>query len=400
LIEKRVEGKRIIDFKSEPYRELIKEILESYHWAFIEEKVTEIRKLGLIFNSSNNIAYQSMSLYVNYIPGNEEKLLNWLLLIFDALNSTEKDEAKLKRRIGIPDSDSENDEETAGRYYYYERLEEFFRKILHQPDLTNLVSAFIERLLKEGCSQSALKIVKRLRSASGFDDVWWLKQIYESGNDAARKEIKKYFFRKIANSGFEEAVDKLNAWLPAEDVPAGKYSKFSEMALNLFVEYYADRTEKYDEKLYGVEPTQFSLLAFRDRKTAEIRIDKIVRYLLHPANLKFDLKRISYAEFVAMLLEIWNKILCENNYSKRNSHGDKQKIRNKEIIDLILEKVILYSDKEFQENVNFSWKKMSDGYQFRRAASDDWETSEKLIHDYELIENLREDFADLQWKNQ
>lgn len=113
------QGKRIINFKSEQYREQIREKLESYHWAFVEEKVDEIRKMALIFNTSNSIADQSMSLYVNYIPGNEEKLLSWLLWVFDTLNAAEKDIANLKKLAGIVDSNvlSEN-EEIAGGYFY------------------------------------------------------------------------------------------------------------------------------------------------------------------------------------------------------------------------------------------------------------------------------------------
>jgi hypothetical protein len=395
------QDKQIIDFKSEEYRKQIKEKLESYHWAFVEEKVNEIRKMALIFNTSNSIADQSMSLYVNYIPGNEEKLLNWLLWVFDTLNAAEKNDANLKKLMGIRDADilSENEEITS-RYFYYKRLEEFFRKILHKPDLNSLISIFIERLLNEGCSQSALKIVKRLKSASGFNEIWWFKQIYERGDKTAKKEIKKYFFRKIVDSSFEDAVDKLSDWLPAEDAPAGKYSEFNKMALNLLVEYYSYLTEKYDEKLYGIDPTQFALFDFEDKKTAEIQIDKIIRYLLHPANLKFDLNGISYEVFVAMLLEIWNKILCQDNFSKPNFDEDKQSIGNKEIINIILEKVILYSDKEFQENIKSFWKKMSEGYRVMKMTSKDWETSEKFTNDYELIENLTEDFTYQQWMNQ
>jgi len=403
LVSKRDhQGKKRIDFKSEQYRELIREKLETYHWAFVEEKVSEIRKMALIFDSSNSIADQSMSLYINYILGNEEKLLSWLLWIFNTLNAAEKDEVILKKLNGIRDSDilSEN-EEVTGRYFYYKRLEEFFRKILHKPDLNSLISIFIERLLNEGCSQSALKIVKRLKSAPGFDEVRWLKQIYERGDKSAKEEIKKYFFRKIANSGFEEVVDKLNDWLPAKDAPSEKYSKFNEMALNILVEYYAYLTENYDEKLYGIEPTQFALFDFENRKTAELQIDEIISYLLHPANLKFDLKGISYKEFVAILLEIWNKLLCKNNFSGPDFDKAQPDLRNEEIINIILEKIILYSEKEFQEDIKLLWKKMSDFYLLssKSKKSSDWETSEKFMEEHELIENLIQAFTDQQWMN-
>jgi hypothetical protein len=396
-------GRRIIGFHNELYAERIKKILEDKYWAFVDEKVSEILRMRLIFHPSDNIASQTAAILAEYFPGNEEDFIDWLLWAFNILNDEENRAENIRQILGIRDSDDV--EETGRRYFYYKRLAELFREVLRNSSQKKNVSNIMERLIQDHCYQSALMLVKRLQYAPNFDEEYWLRQLLERGDAKTKGEIKKYLFNGLINSDINDVLNKLKEWLPQENSPSGKYSQINKAALELLIKYYAYQINIFDEELYGSEPTQFALFVFESRSSASGQLDLLVKYLLHPlslslkleGNLRLKLKGMPYIYYAAFLLERWSRILCENNLATTTATNNGEELSNREILNTLLGKVVLACSVEEQEKIKSVWTEIKNVHDAVYRETSDWKVREQVIREREFLTNLIELFNTKQW---
>lgn len=381
------QGKRVINFYNEMYAKLIKKQLENHYWAFVDEKVSEILQMRLIFHPSDNIASQSAAILAEYLPGNEENFIDWLLWVFNVLNDEEARAENIRQILGIRDLDG-NVEETGKKYFYYQRLAKLFRAILRDSSLKTTVSNIMQRLIEDGCFQSALILVKRLQYEPNFDESYWLRQLLERGDGNTKREIKKYLFNSLINTDTNDAFNKLKEWLPQENSPSANYSQMNKAALELLIRYYSYQINAFDEKLYGLEPTQFPLFIFESKSFANEQLDLLVKYLLHPLNLRLKLEGMPYIYYAAFLLERWSRILCKNNLSIGTTTNNSETISNKEILNILLKKVVSTCSVEAQEKIKSVWRELKI---FQDTISDDtsdWKILAQITKEREFLTNL------------
>jgi hypothetical protein len=389
--------RRVINFYDESYGRHIKAQLEKYYWSFVDQKISEILYLRLIFHPSDNIASQSIAVLAEYLPGNEEKYIDWLLWVFNVLNDEEHAE-NLRQMLGISEqTPSGITEETGKQYFYYNRLAKLFRTILRDSSLKTTVSNIMERLVQDRCYQSALKLIKSLQSAPNFDELYWLRQLLERGDKTTEIQIRKYLFNNLVNLEIADVLNKLNEWLPKENKFSENYSQSNKMALTLLIKYYSYQINIFDEELYGGEPSRFPLFNFESKSSADKSLDLLVRYFLHPVNLRLELYGMPYIYYAAFLLERWSKILCKNNLSAGMAINDEETISNWEILNILLEKVVRTSSKKEQENIKSAWKELMSFNDVLYKNNADWEIRAQAIKDREFLTNLIELFNDKQW---
>jgi hypothetical protein len=397
LLQKRDnQGKRVINFYNESYAKFIKKQLEDSYWAFVDEKVSEILQMRLIFHPSDNIASQSAAILAEYLPGNEENFIDWLLWVFNVLNDEENRAENLRRILGIHDLDGDV-EETGKKYFYYKRLAKLFEAVLRHSSLKKTVSNIMTRLIEDGCFQSALILVKNLQYDPNFEEFYWLRQLLERGDDKTKREIKKYLFNNLINTDINDAFNKLKEWLPQENSPSGNYSQMNKAALELLIRYYSYQINVFDETLYGLEPTRFSFFLFESKASANEQLNLLAKYLLHPLNLKLKLEGMPYIYYAALLLERWSRILCKNNLSTRTTASAGERIGNQEILSLLLEKVVMLSGEEEQEQIKSVWQGLIDIHEAIQEHNSDWEIREQAVRESEFLTNLIELFNDRQW---
>lgn len=372
-------GKRLVSFYNESCAKLIKTQLEDHYWAFLDARVSEILRMRLIFHSSDSVASRSAEILAEYLPGNEEDFIEWLLWAFNILNDEENGAENIRQILGIRDSGGDL-EETGKKYFYYNRLAKLVRAVLRYPSLKTTVSNIMERLIQDHCHQSAFILVKRLRYDPNFDESHWLRQLLGRGNAKMREEIKKYLFNGFINTDTNDALDRLKEWLPQENSSSGRYSQINKAALELLVKYYSYQINVFDKESYGLEPTRFPLFIFESKSSAREQLDFLVRYFLHPLNLRLRLEGTPYIYYAAFLLERWSRILCGNNLSTRPATNNSETLSNKEILNILLEKVVSTCSAKDQEKIESVWRKLMN------------------VHDALFLTNLIEFFNAKQWQ--
>lgn len=373
-------GRRLVNFYNESYAKLVKNQLEDNYWAFVEERISEILRMRLIFHPSDGVASRVAEILAEYLPGNEGNFIEWLLWAFNILNDEENDAENIKQILGIRHSGGDL-EETGKKYFYYNRLAKLVRAVLRYPSLKTTVSNIMERLIQDGCHQSAFILVKRLQYDPNFDESHWLKQLLGRGNAETREEIKKYLFNGLINTDTNDALDRLKEWLPQENSSSRKYSQINKAALELLVKFYSYQVNVFDKEFYGLEPTRFPLFIFESKSSAREQLDLLVKYFLHPLNLRFlKFDGTPYIYYAAYLLERWSRILCGNNLSARWAAKNSETLSNKEILNILLEKVVSTCSAKDQEKIESVWRKLMN------------------VHDALFLTNLIEFFNVKQWQ--
>ncbi len=390
------QGKKFVSFYNRSYAEIIKKQLEDHYWAFSHEKVSEILRMRLIFHPSDSVATRSAEIIAEYLPGNEENFIYWLLWAFNILNDEENRAENIRQILGIRDSDGDV-EETGKKYFYYNRLAKLFRAVLRYPSLKTMVSNVMERLIQDHCHQSAFILVKRLQYDPNFDESHWLKQLLQRGDAKTREEIKKYLFNGLINTDVNDVTNKLSEWLPQENSPSGKYSQMNKTALELLVKYYSHQIKIFDREFYGLEPTLFPLFIFENKSVAGAQLEVLAKHLLHPLNLKLRLEGMPYIYYAALLLERWSRILCENNLAASTDTNHGEGPSNREILHFLLAKVVLACSTEEQEEIKSFWRELKNFHDTVYKETSDWKIQEQVIREREFLTNLIELFNTKQW---
>lgn len=388
--------KKFVSFYSKSYAEIIKNQLEDHYWAFSHEKVSDILRMRLIFHPSDSVANRSAEIVAEYLPGNEENFIDWLLWAFKTLNDEENRAENIRQILGIRDSDGDV-QETGKKYFYYNRLAKLFRAVLRYPSLKTTVSNIMERLIQEHCHQSVFILIKRLQYDPNFDEPRWLEQLLQRGDAKTREEIKKYLFNGLINTDINEVTNKLSEWLPQENSPSGKYSQMNKTALELLVKYYSHQIKIFDREFFGLEPTRFPLFIFENKSVAGVQLEVLAKYLLHPLNLKLRLEGMPYIYYAALLLERWSRILCENNLAASTDTYHGEGPSNREILHILLEKVVLACSTEEQEEIKSFWRELKNFHDAVYKETSDWKIREQVVREREFLTNLIELFNTKQW---
>ncbi|HET8796939.1 MAG TPA: hypothetical protein VFO89_04595, partial [Thermoanaerobaculia bacterium] len=164
------------------------------------------------------------------------------------------------------------------------RTSELLRTMLRHEPLIPLVSGVVQRLLQLGRHADALALVKALRLAPEFDDLYWLRQILDRGTKEIHKDVGFYLFNELsrADASIHRYVTALaDEWLPPEERLPDDYSPANGAALLTVFAYCFEATDALDENLYGLWPSRFPIFA-ADRASAATQFSALLRCLFHP----------------------------------------------------------------------------------------------------------------------
>jgi len=390
------QGKKTINFEHDSYSKCIKDQLESKFFVFLDKKVFEILDFGLIFHSSKNISSQSIAILSEYVWEIEEKYTEWLLDAFKFLEKSGENPDELGVYFKI--------EGIRGKYFCYNQFAKLFRVMLRDSSLKAIIGRILDQSIHNKYYESVLILIKLLEYDPNFEELYWFRQLLERGNPVTQAKAIGYVFINLVNTKSSDIFERLKSWLPEETTPVENYSQANKVALTLLIDYYSYQTYIFDEQLYGLEPCEFPLFIFDGKSSANSQLELIVKYLLHPANFILLSDKLSYIEEVASLLESWTDILCrksahsdtarnENEITKNELPAENEFLGNKEILNILLEQVVLNSDKEKQEQFLAVWE----SYMARLSLlinnlSIHWKVRDNASKRRKIVRNLIESF--------
>jgi hypothetical protein len=389
-------GKRIIDFEHDLHSKCVKEQLESRFFMFLDKKFSDILEFGLIFHASKNISNQSITILSEYVWEIEEKYTEWLLDVFKFLDNVEENPDELRDYFKI--------EEIRGKYFCYNQLAKLFRAMLRDPSLKTIITRVLDQLIRSRFYESVLILVKLLEYDPNFEELYWFRQLLERGDILTQAKTIGYVFSNLVNTKSSNVFERLNVWLPEENLPVENYSRANKVALTLLIDYYSYQTYIFDKQLYGLEPCQFPLFIFDGKTSANDQLGLIIKYLLHPANFILLSDKLFYIEDVASLLENWTDILCREfeqsdvlrngkEITKSELPVENEFLTNKEILNILLEQVVLNSDKEKQEEILSVWEGfMKELGVLINDLSVNWKVRKNASKRRKIVRNLIESF--------
>lgn len=339
---------RFIDFSLPDMRQQLIDYFQEEKYGYCRKNFRSIIELDLVFNTSSQVTISVVKMSINMmLDSPDEYDSQWLTnKILDAIKSIDeaKTEKELKQELN----------------HIFTCVSYWLREILNYPELDGLVAGCLEKLISEKQHDAVLEIVKSLRFAPEFNEIYWIKQLLQ------RKEVGpqtyKFLYNQLKQSGSRvyEILSQIQNWLPK--VEAKQYSLLHKYALQLLPEYILETSNKFDQKFYGKQAFKYRLFSsLRNDNDAQNKLNLLARWLLHPGIEEIinpDENIDSLDLLTSIILSLFTILYgLENNHKNseiepvangliialNNAASEYQKITGKNYHKLLLERWELWS---------------------------------------------------------
>ena len=353
---------QVIEFSEPGIREKLKEYFQTKE-AFYLSKQFERARL-LLFHESQKVAENAMYLSIDMAllsPYNYGK--NWLFQIVTELTEAESKEIVYENPKSSSFYTQLQDliEVSKRRKIIFSRISSLIAGMLSYPQLQDIVKSFLDRLMSVQRFDAVMEIVKLLKTAPKFQQLYWVKQLLARGNDPIRNEAYGFLFKelKFSKTPIYELLEIIKQWLPDRDTDPQKYTPLNQRALWLLLDYCLESTATLNINSYGRWPSEYRLFQPLESTLSEFseNLEILVLWLFHPG-IKFINKEIKVISLIGLLLLEWHKILCPENrwFILRDLEVIKTKEEANKLFDIILEKIVLNTDKSQQKELISYWK--------------------------------------------
>ncbi len=406
---------KVVNFANHRSRDELRRHIDDEHPFFLEIQFEAIQKLGLLFDPSARIAENVARLCAAMALVNPDSYgREWIVeLITDF-------EEHLARELSAP-AETADSAIWAGvnafkaRVVVYHRLANLIRRILEEHQLEETIENLFQQLMLEMLYRPVLELSKRLRFTTSFDEFYWLKQLFDRGDEGTRLLTSSYLYGYLENAGTRiyQVLDALSSWLPEKkDAPlplSGQY------LLRLFITYCVETAMTFNPKYYGSRPSQYLLLAFEELDTARSKLKLLMRLLFHPCinDLLFEQETDEPDSLAGTLIILWTFILIgqseesdggpasvviRNDAVTPAAEADRsQTVNPVSIWNLLLEEAVAAIDQTQQDAIRAHFKKVHLGLREQiRALSFTDAQREKLIWRRDVLSDLIEQFDQAQ----
>lgn len=389
---------KTIDFSFFYLRKDVKRCFEEELALYLEEQFKRIR--FLLFDSSSRVAINAIDLSVEMAISNPDiygkywlcsileflsilELANalakekgselsseqWLQILMLGLTEGQRNELKLFEIFLNPIGKKQR------RQFVFLRLSSLISKMLEHPHLQDEVESFFDWAIQNKFQDAVLEIIKPLQSAQNFNQLYWLKQLLDRGNAEIR--YKTYIFLSTrldqSYSQIYNLLQSIKAWLPEPNLPLNRYSPSNEYALRLIFEYSVGKMSEFKPEDYG-DLSKYPLFRPLQQNSVDERLQLLVDWIFHPG-LKYLIDQdISPIQAIGSLLSDWFTIL----WGLGKQEPD---LKNIEIIDKLIGKVIAKTDRNQQRELIQFWNDFTDYllYDAESYREDNEETLSKLL---------------------
>jgi hypothetical protein len=187
---------RVIDFDSPDLRKYLREYIETEYSTFFRNNFQRVQEIGLLFGKSPRVAENVIRLYADVAESySQDYGEDWLIQVI----------LRSAKRFGLEVDSHPNQEEllfgkllelgTLKNELVLSRISSLIREILHYSQLQSMVHNFLDRLISWKYHKAFLAIVECLGSTSQFDQLYWVRQLLERGNQEIIEKANKLMFK-------------------------------------------------------------------------------------------------------------------------------------------------------------------------------------------------------------
>ena len=375
----------VVDFANSTARTLLRSYLEDVRRYYVKDQFSLLQQRGFLFHPDTRVAENMIRLTANaFVNYPDEFNKDWLVgLVVNLNDSFAGDRAAVPVfENGILSFLSFVPSNRAA--WGYSRISELIRELIKLPQTADMVNRSLSDLMRLRYYESVLNIVKRLRFAADFDGLYWLKRLFDNGDSGIRQQafVYLYYTVKDTDSDIHRTLTKLESWVPAADPNRRSWPKSTCFALLLLIRYSFQTirgvTEKHTNTRLDAGPIDYPLFSFANDVAAREGVERVLRWLLHPAmantvrdlesdpqmkNLLSDLDLESNPHKVlAILLVEWTVILLgrsdltadDSNQSVNQSPDDDRFKIARQVFALLIENALgLMSDVQLKDSIGF-----------------------------------------------
>ncbi|MCL1469127.1 hypothetical protein [Argonema antarcticum] len=280
--------------------------------------------------------------------------------------------------------------------FVFNRVSSLIVEMLDYSQLQDVVKNFFEKLMLVKRYDAVLGIVKRLRSAPQFDELYWIKQLLDRGDEKIRSDAYKFLYSQLEqnSSCIYELLDTIKAWLPERDRTPKTYSQSNQYALRLLVEYCSETIRDLDFKDYGCWPSKYPLFAPLHGSSIESKLETLVTWIFHPG-LNYILKYIfdtNTTQFIGFLVAEWFTILW--GLEKKEPEQEAS-----EVADNLIRQIILNTNRSQQKELVEFWTTLTDNLLDETefyGESEDKKLRKESLRRRNLVKQLKKQFKAFQ----
>ena len=280
----------VVDFANSSARALLKLHLEDVRRYYVKDQFSLLQRLGFLFHPNTRVAENMIRLtanaFVSYPDGfNKEWLVGLIVNLNDSFGNNRAavpvfENGLLSFLSVVPSNQAA---------WGYSRISELIRELIKLPQSADLVNRSLSDLIRLRYYEPVLNIVKRLRFTTEFDGLYWLKRLFDNGDPAIRQQafVHLYYTVKDTDSDIHETLTKLESWVPIGDPNRRSWPKSTCFALLLLIRYGFQTVRRVAEKRTNTQleagPVDYPLFNFANDAAAREGVERIIKWLLHPA---------------------------------------------------------------------------------------------------------------------
>ena len=353
----------VVSFRNHQFRDELRGYLRSDYPFFINNQLEQLMNVGLLFDSSSNIATNVINLAADVAVTDPEYIQEWMENLFDEMKEFFIVDFDSTRTVGpiLQPLATLNYRDAKERLC--QRLASFIRRMLEAHQLKETTNELLERFMRAQLFPYLLEIVKALRFTPDFDEFYWFKQLIERGDADSRDATMFSLSYRMQNSGprVYQMLQEMDSWVKID--PESR-SRSGPNALQLLIDFCLQTTVAMPPDQYGVWPSSHPLFRFTDAKTAADSLRLLSRWLCHSwmATViveRFDTPSANYS--IGALIAEWIFFLLkpgENSTSTSLTEFEPMNlgVTAQEVSQILIQQIAEATDKQQQDELLFWWQ--------------------------------------------
>lgn len=355
------DGSAVVGFRNHQLRDELRDYLRSDYPFFLNNQLEQLMNVGLLFDSSSNIATRVINLAADVALTDPEYLQEWIENLLDEMQEffvVDPDSTKTVGPILQPLATLKYRD---AQERICQRLAGLLKRMIEVHRLNETANEMLEQFMRRSLFLHVLEIDKALRFVADFNEFYWYKQLIERGDNECRRLTVLTLSQRMQHSGPRayQMLQEMDSWVKADQESR---SRSGMSALELLIDFCLQTTVFLSPDQYGVWPSSHPLFRFTDAKSASEGLRLLNRWLCHPWMSaviveQFETPSANYS--IGALIAEWIFILLkpgESSTSLTEFEPVNLGVTAPEVSQILIQQLALATDKKQQDELLFWWE--------------------------------------------